>query len=238
MYYSESIIKAIDADRILALKLDEALNGVKDNVIATLRQMGDGATRVSYYTSCFTDNYQDVCSKLKQEDVRFFISLIQLIKDRDVIFEMIRIYIEVHFKNKTEGRVQHIIKKLVNAGVYLTSTGLTNRLLIISVATAICQSYSFNSIVYERMNRAKSIVLKGRVTSAAIALNVYGLVQEAANSADNLRKFSAFYYSALYARNLEMMYFLIEPVITRNPYLNPMLVSDDELVDLITRLVR
>jgi len=78
----------------------------------------------------------------------------------------------------------------------------------------------------------------GGVTSVAIALNMYGLVQEAADSANNLYKFNAFYYSALYEHNLEMMYFLIEPIITRSPYLNPMLISDDELVDLIVKLTR
>lgn len=238
MYYSKSIITSIETERILALKLDEALVGVKDNIIATLKQIGNGATRASYYTSCFMDNYQDVCSKLKQEDVRFIAGLIQLVKDRNVIFEMIRIYIEVHFKNKTEGRVQHILRKIVGAGVHISSAGLTNRLLIIAVATLICQSYSFHSIVYGRINRAKSIVLKGSVTTAAIVLNIYGLVQEAANSAGNLQKFNAFYYNALYERNLEMMYFLIEPAITKSPYLNPMLISDDELADLIIRLIR
>lgn len=184
------------------------------------------------------ENYQDVCAKLKHDDVRFISGLIQLYKDRDVIFEMIYLYIEVHFKNKSEGRVQHILRKLVSAGVYLSTTGLTNRLLIISVATAVCQSYSFHAIEYGRISHARSLILKGSVTASAISFSVYGLVHEAANCADNLKKFNAFYYQALYERNLEMMYFIIEPLINRSPYLNPMLITDDELVDLIVRLMR
>ena len=238
MYHSNSIITSLQADKILAVKLEEALTGVKDNVVANLKQMGDGVTRASYYASCFTENYQDVCSKLKHEDVRFIAGVIQLIKDRNVIFEMIRIYIEIHFKNKNEGRAQHVLRQLVSSGVHISSTGLTNRLLIIAIATAICRSYSFNAIINERINRTKSIVFKGSVTLTAVTLNLYGLVQEAANCADTLKKFNAFYYSALYERNLEMMYFLIEPVITRSPYLNPMLISDDELVHLIIKLMR
>lgn len=238
MYFSDSIITSLQAERILALKLDKALAGVKNNVTSTLKQMGDGVTRASYYTSCFMENYQDVCAKLKHDDVRFISGLIQLYKDRDVIFEMIYLYIEVHFKNKSEGRVQHILRKLVSAGVYLSTTGLTNRLLIISVATAVCQSYSFHAIVYGRISHARSLILKGSVTASAISFSVYGLVHEAANCADNLKKFNAFYYQALYERNLEMMYFIIEPLITRSPYLNPMLITDDELVDLIVRLMR
>ncbi|MDU4841358.1 MAG: hypothetical protein E6X49_09435 [Leclercia adecarboxylata] len=238
MYFNNSIITSLQAERILALKLDKALVGVKSNVTLTLKQMGDGVTRASYYTSCLMDNYQHVCAKLKQEDIRFIFGLIQLYKDHDVIFEMIRLYIEIHFKNKTEGRVQHILRKLVNAGVYLSTSGMTNRLLIISVAAAVCQSYSFHSLVHGRISQARSLILKGGVTATAISLSAYGLVHEAANCADNLKRFNAFYYQALYERNLEMMYFIIEPLITRSPYLNPILITDDELVDLIVRLTR
>ncbi|WP_312347097.1 hypothetical protein [Leclercia sp.] len=238
MYFNDAIITSVQADKILALKLDKAVAGVKDNVTSTLKQMEGGVTRASYYISCFLENYQDVCAKLKHEDARFISGLIQLYKDRDVIFEMIRLYIEIHFKNKTEGRIQHILRKLVKAGVYLATTGTTNRLLTISVATAICQSYSFHAIVHGRLSQARSLILKGSVTATAVSLSVYGLVHEAALCADNLKIFNAFYYQALYARKLEMMYFIIEPLITRSPYLNPMIISDDELVDLIVRLMR
>jgi len=238
MYFRDSIITSLQAEKILALKLDKALAGVKNNVTSTLKQMGNGVTRASYYTSCFMDNYQDVCAKLKHDDIRFVSGLIQLYKDRDVIFEMIRLYIEVHFKNKTEGRVQNILRKLVSAGVYLSTTGTTNRLLITSVAIAVCQSYSFHAIIHERLSQARTLILKRSVTASAISLSVYGLVHEASNCAENLKKFNAYYYQALYERNLEMMYFLIEPLISRSPYLNPMLISDDELVDLIIRLMR
>ncbi|PXL77441.1 hypothetical protein DMS69_20295 [Klebsiella pneumoniae] len=62
--------------------------------------------------------------------------------------------------------------------------------------------------------------------------------QDAANSADNLKMHNSFYYNALYANHLEMMYFLIEPVITGVPYLNPMIISDDELAELLIKLMR
>ena len=102
MYYRDFIITSIEAERILAMKFDEAFAGVKNNVIDTLNQMGNGITRASYYTSCLMDNYQDVCSKLKQEDTRFIAGLAQLVKSRDIIFQMIKIYIETYFQNKKE----------------------------------------------------------------------------------------------------------------------------------------
>ena len=62
--------------------------------------------------------------------------------------------------------------------------------------------------------------------------------QEAANSANALKNFNAFYYAALYERNLEMMHFIIEPFITQSMYLNPFLITNDELADLIIKLAR
>lgn len=238
MYYSDSIITSIEAEKILALKLESALTGVKKNVIDTLKQMGDGFTRATYYSSCFMENYQDVCTRLKYEDVRFISGLIQLVKDRNIIFLMMRIYIEIHFKNKKEGQVQNIVRKLVGAGVHISTTGLTNRLLISSVAVAICQSFTFNALVYSRISRLRSLMLKGSVTTTAMALNIYGLVQQASISANNLKRFNVYYYQALYEYHLEMMYLFIEPVITKNPYLNPAFITDDALVDLIIRLVK
>ncbi len=196
MYYRNFIIPSIEAERILAMKFDEAFAGVKKNVIDTLNQMGNGITRASYYTSCLMDNYQDVCSKLKQEDTRFIAGLAQLVKSRDIIFQMIKIYIETYFQNKKEEKAQYILKKLVGAGVYISSSGLTNRILIMAVATMICQTSRFNTVVYGRINRARSLVLKGSVTATAVVLNVYGLIQDAANSADNLKMHNSFYQAA------------------------------------------
>lgn len=67
----------------------------------------------------------------------------------------------------------------------------------------ICQTSRFNTVVYGRINRARSLVLKGSVTATAVVLNVYGLIQDAANSADNLKMHNSFYYNALYANHLD-----------------------------------
>lgn len=98
MYYSEQIIRKIGTDKELAVRLDKALAGVKEGVVDYLNGLEDGVTRLLYYTSCLTDNYQDVCNKLISEDKRFLFSLYELIKHRDVIFRMIKIYIETLLK--------------------------------------------------------------------------------------------------------------------------------------------
>jgi hypothetical protein len=69
-------------DKELAVRLDKAMAGVKDGFIDYLINPGDGATRALYYTSCFTENYKDVCKQLKNEDKRFLLGLYELVEQR------------------------------------------------------------------------------------------------------------------------------------------------------------
>jgi len=57
--------------------------------------MSSGAQRLAFYTSCFTENYQDICANLRHEEVRFIQGAFQFFKDRNIIFLMIKIYIEL-----------------------------------------------------------------------------------------------------------------------------------------------
>ncbi len=63
MYYRDEIINYLQANNILASKLDRALTGVMDSVSKQINTIGAGAKRAIYYTSCFTQQYQDVCKK-------------------------------------------------------------------------------------------------------------------------------------------------------------------------------
>lgn len=61
MYFNNDIISYLQSNKILALKLDHALTGVGKAVSAQIETIGAGAKRALLYTSCFTDEYQDVC---------------------------------------------------------------------------------------------------------------------------------------------------------------------------------
>ncbi|MEG6355260.1 hypothetical protein UXO84_12290 [Enterobacter bugandensis] len=112
MYYSKDIFEKIGTDKELAVRLDKAMIGVKDGVIEYLSNLGDATTRLSYYSSCLTKNYHDVCTRLIDEDVRFIQGLCKLVKHRDLIFRMIKIYIETILKNKNEVEKKTLLEKL------------------------------------------------------------------------------------------------------------------------------
>lgn len=71
MYYRNEVIRYLQSNNILALKLDHALAGVENAVADQIALTGAGAKRALYYASCFTDEYQDVCQrqKMKMDDL-------------------------------------------------------------------------------------------------------------------------------------------------------------------------
>jgi hypothetical protein len=230
MYYSDSLIKSMDAHKILALQLDKALSGVKDEVLKQARLIDDGATRLSYQLSCFTENYQDVCQRLHKEDSRFLIGIIQLIKHNNVIYTMFSLYIKSLVKNLNERRIHSIQQNIMRLGVSLSTSMLSSQAFIYSATTAICSSVH------------TSIWMKEKITSfstyALFGLKVYGITEQASRSASHLKNHNPYYYNLLYQEELEMMFFLIEPIIKRSPMLNQAYASDSDIAYAITRMIK
>lgn len=96
--HNDYIISQIESDRSLALRLENAVKGVSENLAKQMSQIGSGVTRLSWYTSCLTDNYLDVCSKLKDEDVRFLFGLREIYKRQSIAVDIIQIYVEHEIK--------------------------------------------------------------------------------------------------------------------------------------------
>lgn len=234
MYYSKEIIERIGSDKDLALRLDRAVAGVKDGAIEYLNNLGDATTRLLYYTSCFTDNYQDVCKKLGSEDLRFLAGVAELVKHRDVIFRMVRIYIETMLHNRSIIQIKIILEKLIPFTTNYSVKQVSKNGLIYAVTSYICYGNKMNAAVKSAFMRKVGLSTGGVIT----VLNLYAIVQHAADSANTLKKFQPLFYHALYVEKLEMMYFLIEPVIMKAGYLNLNTASDSEIADALNRMMR
>lgn len=220
----------MDAHKILALKLEHALTGVKDEVLKQAHQINDGATRLSYQLSCFTENYQDVCLRLRKEDSRFLKGIVQLIKHRNVIYKMLYIYIKSLLDNKSENRIHNIQRNLINLGVSISSSMLSSQAFIYSATMAVCSSVNTNIWMKEKITSFS--------TYAVLGLKFYGVVEQASRSANHLKNYNAYYYNLLYQEELEMMFFLIEPVIIRTPILNQAYASDSDIAYAISRMIK
>lgn len=108
MSYNSLILNKIDADRYMANLLDRSLDAVQQQAVQQAKNIYSGVERLSWYSSCFMDNYQDVCTRLKQEDIRFAKAIFTLAKHIDVIREMIEIYVNYMFENLSDQRIRNI----------------------------------------------------------------------------------------------------------------------------------
>lgn len=230
MYYSNEVISYLQANKILALKLDHALMGVGTAVSNQIETIGAGATRALYYTSCFTDEYQDVCQKQKTEDIRFKNGVIYLLRHGNVAYDMLKIYFEEIFKYKTPDQLERIKQMLMAVNIHIAASSLTNAGFALATA----------SFVAAGMNLSLELsALAGRRAGGVVgAIGIYGVVQKAADSAHRLHVQYPAYYSALYMQQLEMMYFLVEPLFQRAEAFKAQWASDDGIADIITRMIR
>ena len=230
MYYSNEVISYLQANKILALKLDHALTGVGKAVSNQIETIGAGATRALYYTSCFTDEYQNVCQKQKTEDIRFKNGVIYLLRHGNVAYDMLKIYFEEIFKYKTPDQLEYIKQMLMAVNIHIAASSLTNAGFALATA----------SFVAAGMNLSLELsALAGRRAGGVVgAIGIYGVVQKAADSAHRLHVQYPAYYFALYMQQLEMMYFLIEPLFQRAEAFKAQWASDDSVTDIITRMIR
>ncbi|MBL5922778.1 hypothetical protein I7V28_17000 [Lelliottia amnigena] len=230
MYYDSEVIRYLQANNILALKLDHAFSAVGQQVTSQVEMVGEGVTRLLYYTSCFTDEYNDVCKQQKIEDIRFRDAAYKLVRHSDVVYDMLKTYFAQIFKYKTNDQLEYIKKMLMAANVHIAATSLTSTGF----------TFSVDSAVRAGLNISLELSgLTGTWASRGIAaVGIYGLVQKAADSAYRLHIQFPTYYAALYVQGLEMMYFLIEPIFHKAGALGSSLSSDSEIANIITRMIR
>lgn len=146
---------------------------------------------------------------------------------------MIKVYIETLLKNKSEVEKKTILEKLTPFTTNYSIKYISRNGLIYAVAAYICYGNNMNLAVQNALMKKTG----SRVGVVIGGLNLYGLVQHAAESADNLKNFCPLFYNALYAEGLEMMYFLIEPIIMKSGYLNINSASDEEITRALKRMM-
>lgn len=230
MYNNSEVISYLQANKILAMKFDRAVSAVGKQVAEQAKSIGAGATRALYYTSCFTKEYNDVCQRQKNEDLRFRDGVYRLLRHGDTGYEMLRIYFEELFKYKTSQQLDHIKQRLMSVNVHIAASSLTNTGFAMAAASAVRLGLNLSMEIS---------ALTGRISGGVVgAAALYGIVQKAADSARHLQTQYPAYYSALYMQSLEMMYFLIELVLQRAGALQAHWATDSDIANIITRLIR
>jgi hypothetical protein len=205
---TSSIVKfRMETDRNAAIAIDRAVNGVQQSSRNVLEGVRAGVERASWYSSCLFDKYADTCSELSTEDVRFMKCIYEIYKRKDIIADIIKMYIEEELKYLNNNQIQSLDIKLAKCLSNYRSSLLTRAALANTLSLIIVNSFNFKNEILVQLNKSSFIV----VTAASL----YGKVQMAALSARKLRAISPALYKVLYNNNMEMLYFLVSDKINR-----------------------
>ncbi|PCP34678.1 hypothetical protein CQA07_27055, partial [Klebsiella pneumoniae] len=178
----------LQANNILALKLEHAVAGAEKAVANQIETIGAGAKRALYYTSCFTDEYQDVCLQQKTEDIRFKNGVIYLLQHGNHCIRYAQaIILNKYSKTKLSEELERIKRILMAVNIHIAASSLTNAGFALATASFVATGINLN---------LELSALAGRRAGGVVgAIGIYGIVQKAAESAHRLCVSEPAYYS-------------------------------------------
>lgn len=255
MSYNAAIIKKLEAENYLALVLEKGFKEVGREALKQGELIYNGVERLSWYSSCLTENYQDVCEKIRKEDVRFIRSILKIIptfhfklphigfefgekknnysdvqvKD-NVIKYMLKIFTEDVFSEIHYERRLNLNRILTKLSADYATVNFTNRSIAYSIASAIYMSAGLRATLESTLtsiSRKSTTVLGG-----------YGYVKIAIDAADRLKLINPILYTKFYNTEVEMLYFLIEPVVTKIDRKFRHALTDEQIASDIVRLIK
>lgn len=230
MYISSILKFRATSEKNAAKALDKAVKAVWDQSGDTLEDVKAGVERASWYSSCLFDKYDDICSELKGEDRRFFKAIFEIYKRKDIIADIVSMYIETELNGIEQSKIQAIDMKLAKILVGYSGGKLTKTAMANSLSIFIVNSFNFKSQVLIKVNKYSIAI----VTAASL----YGKVQVASLAARRLRDLSPDLYHMLYINNIEMLYFLIGDTINKALINSMGLRGEDRFISIIKYLGR
>lgn len=229
MSISSTLQSRTTSERDAALALEKAVNGVRRSSLGTLQDVKQGVERASWYSSCLFDKYENVCSELKKEDSRFIKSVFELYKRKDIIADIMEMYIDDELKDIGSDKIQSLDLKLTKALTWYSSGKLTKTAMANSLSILIINSAGFKYDINIKINKYSLAIVT--------ATSFYGKVQVAAQSARKLRDLSPSLYNVLYINNMEMLYFLVSEKIDRALIKSMGLRGENRFISIIKYLM-
>lgn len=230
MNSSEYLRSRMEMERQIALSLDQGFALFQQNGKKVLSNIYSGAERASWYTSCFFDDYQDICQELKEEDKRMIAAIKEIYNRKDIIFDMIEMYVNYILENFSESQRKSIAAQITgflanNRTKFVTKSGVSYL-----VAKSISESMNFTPKMRAAIGKTSNIILT--------LLDFYSYVQKAALSARQLKSINPGFYYTLYTNNVEMLYFIIDPVLYKNIDRKNNVINERSAVDILREITK
>ncbi|WP_445495066.1 hypothetical protein [Photorhabdus sp. SF281] len=206
-------LRVEEAYRVAGLKLERAVNDTVELGEEVVDTIGLGMRRKLWQLSYFFEGYEDVYARIKEEDHRMKLNLMDLKnkEKRNFIARIIETYIDEIFKGNEEREKERIYKLILK----FSSKIATGKSIKLGVSAIIAESIYLNVIKKTIVKNVAKKFINGMLNIA----QGYGNVEKASISANNLKITCPQLYWALYFKKLEMLYFIVEPELEKGIYL-------------------
>lgn len=193
----------------IAISLDKGLTSVREAAVDSVETMGMGADRAINNLSYFFDDYDDVYEKISYEDSRFYRMIKGIYSGINPVKEVINIFFDHLMANLDEEEIDKLnilLKGTFGVLGMLSTTRMTRGYIAAAVSELIY-------VAVLRSKLARKLINKGGNIAMAFS-GGYGIIEKAARAKDRLYISNPILYHTLHLKNVEMAYFLVEPVIS------------------------
>ncbi|NUU66313.1 hypothetical protein HQN64_09345 [Enterobacteriaceae bacterium BIT-l23] len=205
---SNSYLKLkMQADRTLAMNIEQAVVEVGRTIADTARNVQSGAQRASWYASCLVDDYKNVCQQLTTEDTRMLLAVRQVYQRDDVVLDMVELFFRKELKKISPQGQQSIGYSISEKLASHASDKASKKALSFLIAKVITSSHRFKQSYVNMINKSSM--------TAVNVLSFYGKMQTAAMAARRLQFDDPTYYNELYNQKIELLYYIIEPEMSK-----------------------
>ena len=174
-----------------------------------------GGQRLINYGSCLipNDDYRSTCYEQWQEDKRFFLCFSEMYKRNDVVLDMVELYFRKTLSRLGEEKSFNLvsfIKKKIGDKAHDAAVKSSKLAMSLTISKLIIDSADFQESHIKMVNNMSTWFVKGAA--------MYSKIQITALAANRLKFQDAAYYQSLRNEKLEMLYFLIEPQMSKVIY--------------------
>ncbi|MCT8343040.1 MULTISPECIES: hypothetical protein [Photorhabdus] len=224
-----------EAKRVAGLSLERAVNDTIELGEEVVDTIGLGMRRKLWQLSYFFDGYEDVYGRIKEEDHRMKLNLMDLKNEnkRKFISRITEIYVDEVFKGNEEKEKERIYGKILKFSAKVT----IGKSIKLSVSAIIAEAIYLNLIKKTIVKNVAKRFISGLLNIAQF----YGYYEKASISANRLKITCPQLYWALYFQKLEMLYFIVEPELEKGIYLiegfRNKQVSEEEVARVLAHMM-
>ncbi|CNB11841.1 hypothetical protein [Yersinia similis] len=224
-YYMQ---RRMEASRNLALHVDKTAAALGDVAENTINSIQMGVKRTIWRSSYFFDGYKDVYENINSEDYRMGLAVVKAIKERDIVMFMTRIYVEYLLQNFDENKQKEIFDKLLKGSAKFATSKATKLSISYAIATTLSECLYLNPKIRMKIRSYSNVSMLG--------FQFYGYIEKASIAASGLKRDNPAYYSLLYSQDIEMLYFILSPVLSHVIHNKNINKTSEDIIRIINEI--